>query len=84
MCEPGGTMRYYRGSLLAVRDANGASRAVNVVPLDQYVRGVVPRRGLGFVGRSGQRSRLPSGQGAGDRGPFVRVVRVALLVREDV
>ena len=36
-------MRYYRGSLLAVRDANGASRAVNVVPLDQYVRGVVPR-----------------------------------------
>ena len=43
MCEPGGTMRYYRGSLLAVRDANGASRAVNVVPLDQYVRGVVPR-----------------------------------------
>ena len=36
-------MRYYRGSLLAVRDANGASRAVNVVPLDRYVRGVVPR-----------------------------------------
>ena len=77
MCEPGGTMRYYRGSLLAVRDANGASRAVNVVPLDQYVRGVVPREVSAVVGRSGQRSRLPSGQGAGDRGPFVRVVRVA-------
>ena len=43
VCEVGGTMRYYRGSLLAVRDANGAPRAVNVVPLDQYVRGVVPR-----------------------------------------
>ena len=43
VCEAGGTVRYYRGSLLAVRDANGASRAVNVVPLDTYVRGVVPR-----------------------------------------
>ena len=43
VCEPGGPMRYYRGSLLAVRDANGASRAVNIVPLDQYIRGVVPR-----------------------------------------
>ncbi len=43
VCEVGGTMRYYRGSILAVRDANGASRAVNVVTLDRYLRGVVPR-----------------------------------------
>ena len=43
VCEVGGVMRYYRGSLLAVRDANGASRAVNILPLDRYLRGVVPR-----------------------------------------
>ena len=84
MCEPGGTMRYYRGSLLAVRGrercvARGERRATRPVRPGRRAP-----RGLGVVGRPGQRRRLPSGQGAGDRGPFVRVVRVAVLVREDV
>ena len=67
VCEVGGVMRYYRGSLLALRDANGASRAVNILPLDRYLRGVVPRESpaswAGLGGRCGDRG----GEGAGGR-----------------
>jgi SpoIID/LytB domain protein len=38
-----GRIRYYRGSVRAVNDLKGNKRTVNVVPLDSYVRGVVPR-----------------------------------------
>ena len=84
VCEAGGTMRYYRGSLLAVRDANGASRAVNVVPLDTYVRGVVPREVSAAWGDQGSGSGLPGVEGASGRGALVRVGRGSLLLREDV
>lgn len=38
----GGTPRYYRGVLQAAFDA-GALRFVNILPIDEYLRGVVPR-----------------------------------------
>ena len=38
-----GRIRYYRGVIRAVNDANGAARTVNVVNIESYVRGVVPR-----------------------------------------
>lgn len=41
LCLPNGT-RYLRGDLYAVEGEN-AQRTVNVLPLDQYLRGVVPR-----------------------------------------
>ena len=49
LCEPvsstfpKGRVRFYRGSIQAINDANGALRTTNVAPLDSYVRGVVPR-----------------------------------------
>lgn len=46
VCEPitgGFRMRYYRGSVRAVRDAEGAARTANFVVFGQYLRGVVPR-----------------------------------------
>ena len=38
-----GRIRYYRGVIRAVNDANGAARTVNIVNIESYVRGVVPR-----------------------------------------
>jgi SpoIID/LytB domain protein len=49
LCEPPtraitrGRVRYYRGSIQAVNDANGANRVVNQVNIEEYLRGVVPR-----------------------------------------
>lgn len=36
-------IRYYRGVIRAVNDANGAARTVNAVSIESYLRGVVPR-----------------------------------------
>jgi peptidoglycan hydrolase-like amidase/peptidoglycan hydrolase-like protein with peptidoglycan-binding domain len=43
VCEPGGTVRYYRGIVAAVNGTDGENRTVNEVRLDDYLRGVVPR-----------------------------------------
>ena len=49
LCEPPtrsipqGRVRYYRGSIQAVNDANGDNRVVNNVNIEEYLRGVVPR-----------------------------------------
>lgn len=49
VCEPAtssaksGRIRYYRGIIRAVNDANGAARTVNAVSIESYLRGVVPR-----------------------------------------
>ncbi|MFM2182224.1 MAG: hypothetical protein RJB61_518, partial [Actinomycetota bacterium] len=43
VCEPGGTVRSYRGSIRAVNDVNGANRTVNVVRLEHYARSVVAK-----------------------------------------
>ncbi len=49
VCEPAtssaksGRIRYYRGIVRAVNDANGAARTVNAVSIESYLRGVVPR-----------------------------------------
>jgi len=38
-----GRIRYYRGTIRAVNDGNGNKRTVNVVNIESYLRGVVPR-----------------------------------------
>ncbi len=49
VCEPAsssaknGRIRYYRGIVRAVSDANGAARTVNATSVESYLRGVVPR-----------------------------------------
>jgi SpoIID/LytB domain protein len=43
VCQPGGAVVYYRGTLRAVNGPAGENRTVNFVTLEQYVRGVVPR-----------------------------------------
>ena len=43
VCEPGGTVRTYRGTIRAINDTNGDNRTVNVLPLEQYLRSVVAK-----------------------------------------
>ncbi|HKA03221.1 MAG TPA: SpoIID/LytB domain-containing protein, partial [Acidimicrobiales bacterium] len=51
LCEPAGTdqfdgtihARYYRGTIRALNGSAGENRTVNILPLDRYVQGVVPR-----------------------------------------
>jgi SpoIID/LytB domain protein len=40
---PNGRVRYYRGSIQALADGNGANRVVNQLNIEEYLRGVVPR-----------------------------------------
>ena len=43
VCEPGGSVRYYRGVVVALNGSDGENRTINEVTLDDYLRGVVPR-----------------------------------------
>ncbi|MBI4935251.1 MAG: hypothetical protein HY828_15325 [Actinobacteria bacterium] len=43
VCEPGGTVRSYRGSIRAVNGTAGENRTVNVVPIEQYLRAVIAK-----------------------------------------
>jgi len=43
VCEPGGSVRYYRGTIAAVNGTDGENRTVNTLRVDEYLRGVVPR-----------------------------------------
>ena len=59
LCQGGGNLTV-RGSLEALFNSNGAARTVNIVPLEQYVSGVVPNEspaGWGTLGPGG-----PQGQ----------------------
>ena len=43
VCEPSGTVRYYRGTITALNGTDGENRTVNTLRVDDYLRGVVPR-----------------------------------------
>lgn len=43
VCSGTSTMRWYRGEIRAVADPQGIQRTVNALPLESYLRGVVPR-----------------------------------------
>lgn len=43
VCTGGSSMRWYRGDIRAIADPGGTQRTVNGVPLESYLRGVVPR-----------------------------------------
>jgi peptidoglycan hydrolase-like protein with peptidoglycan-binding domain/lysophospholipase L1-like esterase len=47
LCEPRlngrNKIRYYRGEVRAVNNARGQNRTINVLPIESYLRGVVPR-----------------------------------------
>ncbi|MEO5725239.1 MAG: SpoIID/LytB domain-containing protein [Ilumatobacteraceae bacterium] len=42
-CQDGGSVRSYRGSIVAVRGSVGELRTVNYVPVEQYLRAVVAK-----------------------------------------
>lgn len=56
VCEPpsggrtAGRVRYYRGAIQATNDSSGNNRTVNVVPVESYLRGVVPRESPAYWG----------------------------------
>lgn len=47
LCEPRANgrnkIRYYRGEIRAVNNARNENRTINVLPIEEYLRGVVPR-----------------------------------------
>lgn len=47
LCEPRtngrNKIRYYRGEIRAVNNAKGENRTINALPIETYLRGVVPR-----------------------------------------
>jgi SpoIID/LytB domain protein len=53
VCTGGDGIRYYRGELRAVADNEGIQRTVNALPLETYLRGVVPRESPAGWGSSG-------------------------------
>ena len=59
LCQGGGNLTV-RGSIEAVFNSAGAARTVNIVPLEQYVSGVVPNEspaGWGTLGQPGPQGR---------------------------
>jgi SpoIID/LytB domain protein len=42
-CEPGGTIRSYRGVIRAVNGTDGENRTVNEVPIEHYLRSVIAK-----------------------------------------
>jgi hypothetical protein len=43
LCQPGGSVVHYRGTITAMIDGAGANRTVNDVLLENYLKGVLPR-----------------------------------------
>jgi SpoIID/LytB domain protein len=53
VCEPDNQRRYYRGGMQAWIDSSGTQRTVNVVSVESYLRGNVPREMPAGWGDSG-------------------------------
>jgi len=53
VCEPSGAQRSYRGAIQAANGTAGENRTVNVVPIESYLRGVVPRESPALWGDAG-------------------------------
>jgi len=52
VCQPDGSIRHYRGSL-TMTYGDGATRTINTVNMEDYLRGVVPRESPASWGDSG-------------------------------
>ncbi len=53
VCEPKGTVRSYRGRIRAANGTAGENRTINDVPMEQYLRSVVPAEVSSSWGRLG-------------------------------
>jgi SpoIID/LytB domain protein len=53
VCMPDGSVRSYRGAIQVMNGTAGENRTVNAVPLDAYLRGVVPSESIPSWGDSG-------------------------------
>jgi SpoIID/LytB domain protein len=53
VCQAGGIVDHYRGSIYAANGTAGENRTVNSVPIESYLRGVVPRESPASWGLSG-------------------------------
>jgi SpoIID/LytB domain protein len=53
VCFPDGSVRSYRGAIQVMNGTAGENRTVNAVPLDAYLRGVVPSESIPSWGDSG-------------------------------
>jgi SpoIID/LytB domain protein len=53
VCQPDGAVRLYRGAIEIVNGTAGENRTVNAVPVDQYLRGVVPQESIASWGDAG-------------------------------
>lgn len=53
VCQPSGTVKVYRGGIVVVDGTEAEHRVVNKVPVEQYLRGVVPRESPASWGSAG-------------------------------
>ena len=53
VCQPNGSVIHYRGFIQAVNDGAGSNRTVNVIDVENYVRGVLPREVFPSWGSAG-------------------------------
>ena len=53
VCKAGGLVDHYRGSIHAANGTAGENRTVNSVPIESYLRGVVPRESPASWGLAG-------------------------------
>ena len=53
LCRPDGSVIHYRGTITALNDANGLTRTVNEVAVENYLRGVVSREVSSSWGNAG-------------------------------
>ncbi len=71
VCEPGGTIRSYRGSIRAAKGTAGEARTVSILPIESYLPRRGPARSVGGMGRVGRRQGRRGDRGAGGRRSFV-------------
>ena len=84
VCQPNGSVIHYRGFIQAVNDTAGVNRTVNVVDVENYLRGVLPREVFRQLGQRRWWRRHERAAGLRGRGPNVRALAVAVPVRQDV
>jgi SpoIID/LytB domain protein len=53
VCRPDGAVRHYRGTVEIMNGTADENRTVNAVPLDPYIRGVVPKESIPAWGDAG-------------------------------
>ncbi len=84
VCQPNGSVVHYRGALTVTADATGATRLVNRLRVENYLRGVLSREVSTSWGDAGRGAGMNASVRDGRRRPLVRPLPGPLPVRGHV